>query len=78
MRQCVLTGKRASFGKNVSHAHNKTSKKQSTNIQKKRIYIPEKNKFVRIKVSAHAIRTIEKIGLLLFLKKKGLRLQDIT
>lgn len=77
-RRCSVTGKRPLTGYNVSHAHNKTKKRQLPNLQRKRIFVPELGKTVRIKVSTSALRSIDKVGLVRFLKKNGLRLQDIT
>lgn len=77
-RQCALTGKKPMAGNNVSHAHNKTRRLQRPNIQTKRIFVPELGRFVRIKLSTNALRTINKTGLMPFLRKKGLSLRDVT
>jgi len=77
-RKCDITGKRPLTGYNVSHAHNKTKKRQLPNLQKKRIFVTETGKSVRIKVSTSALRSIDKIGLRAFLRKNGLSLKDIT
>ena len=74
---CKITGKRPLVANNVSKANNKTKRRQLPNLQKKRIFIPELGKFVRIKVSANALKSIDKEGLLVFLKKKNLSLTDI-
>lgn len=76
-RECKISGKRVLSGNNVSHAHNKTRTKQAPNLHRKRIYIPELDRTVRIRVSAYALRTITKIGLLPYLKKQGLSLKDV-
>ena len=77
-RKCDITGKRPLVGYNVSHAHNKTKKRQLPNLQTKRIFVPELRKSVRIKVSTSALRSIDKLGLTAFLRKNGLTLSDIT
>ena len=77
-RRCSITGKRPMAGNNVSHAHNKTRRRQNPNIQTKRLYVPELDRFVRIKLSTRALRTINKIGLITFLRKEGLQLKDVT
>lgn len=77
-RKCDITGKRPLTGCNVSHAHNKTKKRQLPNLQKKRIFVAEMGKSVRVKVSTSALRSIDKIGLRAFLRKNGLTLKDIT
>lgn len=76
-RKCDVTGKRPLAGCNVSHAHNKTKRRQLPNLQKKRLYVPELGKSVRIKVSTSALRSIDKVGLSAFLKKNGLALKDV-
>ncbi len=77
-RKCVITGKRPLAGNNVSHAHNKTKKRQLPNLQTKRIFVPELGKSIRIKVSTSALRSIDKMGLTAFLRKNGLSLRDVT
>ena len=68
-RVCDITGKRARTGNNVSHANNKTKRKFYPNLQKKRFYIPEEDKWITLKVSTSAIRTINKNGISAVLKK---------
>lgn len=68
-RVCEITGKRPRVGNNVSHANNKTKRKFYPNIQKKRFYIPEEDKWITLKVSTSAIRTINKNGITAVLKK---------
>ncbi|MDE2754588.1 MAG: 50S ribosomal protein L28, partial [Gemmatimonadota bacterium] len=55
-RKCEITGKGPLTGNSVSHAHNKTKRRQLPNLQKKRIFVPELNKSVRIRVSTSAPR----------------------
>ncbi len=71
-RRCQITGKRPLVGNRVSHAHNKTKMRQVPNLQRKRIWVPELGQFVRVKVSARALRSIAKVGLLPFCKKHGI------
>lgn len=68
-RVCQLTGKRPIAGNNVSHSNQKTKRRFLPNLQKKRFYIPELDRWVTIKVSSKALRTINKLGLLAYLKK---------
>lgn len=77
-RRCSITGKKPMAGNNVSHAHNKTRRWQRPNVQTKRLYVPELGRFVRLRLSTRALRTVSKIGLLPFLRKQGLRLEDVT
>ena len=68
-RVCQITGKRPQVGNNVSHANNKTKRKFYPNLQKKRFFIPEEDKWITLKVSTSAIRTINKNGITAVLKK---------
>ena len=68
-RVCDITGKKVQVGNNVSHANNKTKRKFYPNLQKKRFYIPEEDKWITLKVSTSAIRTINKNGISVVLKK---------
>ena len=77
-RRCALTGKGPKTGNNVSHAHNKTKRRQNPNLHRKRIFVPELGRTVRVRLSAHALRTITLMGLMPYLKKQGLTLRDIT
>ena len=62
-RVCELTGKQAMVGNNVSHAMNKTKRKFDANLIKKRFFIPEEDKWVTLKISTSALKTINKIGI---------------
>jgi len=77
-RKCTITGKKPMAGNNVSHAHNKTRRYQRPNIQKKRIFVPELGRYVRLTLSTRALRSVSKVGLLSYLKKNGLELKDVT
>ena len=76
-RKCMLTGKGPMSGNNVSHAHNKTRRVQQPNLQWKRIFVPELDRSVRLRLSTRAIRTIDKKGLMAYLRDQGLKLKDI-
>lgn len=68
-RVCELTGKRAMVGNNVSHAMNKTKRKFDVNLFKKRFYLPEEDKWITLKVSASAIKNINKKGISAVIKE---------
>ncbi len=76
-RKCKLTGIGPMAGNNVSHANNKTRRRWLPNLQWKRIYIPELDRTVRIRLSTRALRSIDKKGLLAFLRDEGMKLKDI-
>ncbi len=66
---CQITGKRAQVGNNVSHSNSKTKRKFYPNLQKKKFFIPEENRWVTLRVSTRVLRTINKNGLSAVLKK---------
>lgn len=68
-RVCQVTGKRPITGNNVSHANNKTKRRFLPNIQKRRIWVAEENRFVSLKLTARGIRTIDKLGIKAVLDK---------
>ena len=76
--KCQITGKKPKAARNVSHAHNVTPRWQRPNIQKKRLYVPELGRSVRIRLSTRALRTITKKGLMRYLRDEGLTLKDVT
>ena len=59
---CKLTGKKPLAGNNVSHANNKTRRVQEPNLQKKKLWNERKKRWETVKVSAKALRTIDKKG----------------
>ena len=73
-RICQLTGKKANNGYAVSHSHRRTKKLQQVNLQWKRIWWAEGNRWVRLRISTTAIKTIEKKGLQAMAKEAGLDL----
>lgn len=76
--KCALTGKKPTTGHKISHAHNVTKRWFHPNLQSKRIFIPELDRWVRLRVSTSALRTINKKGLLAFLRDQGLTLAEVT
>ena len=73
-RVCDLTGKKTVSGNNVSHSNRKTRRKFYPNLQTKRFYIPEEDRWVTLKVAASTLKTISKKGIgayLAELKKEG-------
>jgi large subunit ribosomal protein L28 len=62
-RKDQLTGKRAMFGNHVSHANNKAKRRFSVNLQKKRFYVPEEDRWVTLRVSTQTLKTINKNGI---------------
>ena len=74
-KTCDITGKKVMFGNNVSKSLNRTKRRFDVNLIKKRFFIPEENKWITLKVSASALKTINKKGISEVLKearKQGL------
>lgn len=66
---CEITGKRAMFGNNVSFSINKTKRRFNVNLSKKRFYLPEEDRWVTLKVSAKALKIINKKGISAVIKE---------
>tara|TARA_A100000164_G_scaffold364359_1_gene382553 strand:- start:140 stop:376 length:237 start_codon:yes stop_codon:yes gene_type:complete len=62
-KTCEITGKKVMFGNNVSKSLNRTKRRFDVNLIKKRFYIPEEDKWITLKVSASALKTINKKGI---------------
>jgi large subunit ribosomal protein L28 len=62
-RVCQVTGKRPISGNTVSHSNIKTRRRFLPNLQKKRYFLVEEDKWITLKLSSEAIRTINKNGL---------------
>lgn len=59
---CQITGKKRLVGNNVSHANNKTKRTFEVNLFKKKFFMPETGEWITLKVSAHGLKTINKLG----------------
>ncbi|MGC9077465.1 MAG: 50S ribosomal protein L28 [Candidatus Kapaibacteriota bacterium] len=71
-RVCVITGKKPLTGNNVSHANNRTRRRFLPNLQWKKFWIPEQKRWIRLRISTQAIKTIDKRGITSVLKEAGL------
>jgi len=60
---CIVTGKRPATGNNVSHAMNRTKRRFLPNLHTHRFWVEAENKFIKLKVSAKGMRTIDKKGI---------------
>lgn len=61
-RRCQVSGVGPVSGNSISHAHNKSKRRFLPNLQKKRIWVKELNKFVTVKLTTSSLRTIAKNG----------------
>ena len=71
MAKCKFTGKKPLSGCRISHSHRKTKHWQQPNVQSKRVWDEETEKWVRIRVSTSALRTITRKGLAKAAKDAG-------
>lgn len=62
-RVCQVTGKRAIVGNNVSHANNKTKRRFLPNLQYRKLWLDSEKRWVRLRLTMNALRTIDKKGI---------------
>jgi large subunit ribosomal protein L28 len=62
-RVCVVTGKKPMVGNNVSHANNRTKRRFLPNLQYRRFWVESENRWVRMRLTTAALRTIDKNGI---------------
>jgi large subunit ribosomal protein L28 len=60
---CQVTGAAPSFGNRVSHSHRRTRRRWDPNIQRQRFWLASEKRWIRLTVSARAIKTIDKRGI---------------
>ena len=73
-RRCDLTGKKANNAFSVSHSHRRTKRLQEANLQEKRVWWPQGKRFVRLRLSTKAIKTLEKKGIDAMAREAGIDL----
>jgi large subunit ribosomal protein L28 len=76
-RKCQLTGKQANNAYAVSHSHRRTKKLQGVNLQKKRVWWPQGNRWVTLRISTTAIKTLNKKGIAAMAKEAGIDLNKL-
>ena len=62
-RICQVTGKKMMTGNNVSHANNRTRRTFNPNIHDRRFWVASENRWIKLRVSANGLRTIDKNGI---------------
>ena len=60
IRKCPITKKKFNNGYTVSHSHVRTKKRQNVNLQSKKIWLKQERKWIRLRISTKAIRSIYK------------------
>ena len=76
-RRCQLTGKKANNAYAISHSHRRTKRLQYPNLQWKKVWWPEGQRWVRLRLSTKAIKTLDKKGLQAMAKEVGLDLSKL-
>ena len=74
-RQCCFTGKGVQVGHRVSHSNIKTKHRFLPNLQYRRLWSEELRRYVRLRLSTAALRTVDKIGLDAFARRSGVKLK---
>lgn len=74
-RVCDLSGKSCLVGNRVSHAKNRTKVRLLPNLHTKRLYVPELKRYVSLRLSTSALRTVNKIGISAYCTRVGLTLK---
>jgi large subunit ribosomal protein L28 len=77
MPKCKLSGKRPQSGNNVPWSKKRTRRVWQPNIQKFTLFVPELGRSVTIKASAKAMKSVNKLGFMIYLRKHNLQLRDV-
>ena len=62
-RVCEVTGKAPMVGNNVSHANNRTKRRFLPNLQRRRFWVESENRWISLRLTTNALRTIDKNGI---------------
>ncbi len=76
-RVCEVTGKKPMTGNNVSHANNKTKRRFLPNLQRRRFWLENENRWINLRLSNAALRTIDKKGIDVVVAEMRLQGKDI-
>ena len=62
-RGCMVTGKKPRVGNNVSHANNRTKRRFLPNLQNRKFWVESENRWISMRITNNALRTIDKNGI---------------
>lgn len=62
-RECQVTGKRTTFGNNVSHAKNRTRRTFVPNLHYRKFWVESESRWVKLRISTKGIRIVDKKGI---------------
>ncbi len=74
MAKSQISGKRRLRARHVSHSNIKTPRWQNVNVQRRRLWVPELDRYVTVRLATSDLRTVDKIGLLAFAKQHGYKI----
>lgn len=77
-KRSAITGKGPSYGNNVPFSKKKTRRRWDANLTDRRIWVPELKRFVKVRVSTRDLRSIDKHGLLPYLRSNGKTIKDVA
>lgn len=72
-RVCQVTGKKAIVGNLVSHSNRRSKRRFEINLQTKRYWLAEENRWITLRVSTHGMKIIDKRGLATIVKEMRAR-----
>ncbi len=70
-RKCEISGKKTGSGNSISHSHIRVKRKFKVNLVSKKVYLPDENRWVRLKISARMLKTLNNKGVKTLMKKYG-------
>ncbi|MCB1327198.1 MAG: 50S ribosomal protein L28 [Spirochaetales bacterium] len=77
-RRCQISGKQTASGNSISHSHRKTRRKFRVNLVSKKVFLPDENRWVRLRISARMLRTLNKRGVKSLMKQYGQDLSQLS
>lgn len=77
-RKCAVSGKRANKANKICFSNKKHRHSQFPNTQVKRLWVPELNRFVTLRVSTKVLKTITTYGFMSALKRYGKTVQELA
>ena len=76
-RVCQVTGKKAQYGHLVSHANNRTNRRFEINLQSKRYWLEEEKRWIRLRLTTHGMKIINRRGLSAVVREMRARGQKV-
>ncbi len=78
MAKCKVSGKGPMTGNNRPWSNKATRRTWQPNVQKYTVFVPELGRSVKVRMSARALKSVDKLGLMPYLKKNGMKIKDVT